>query len=293
MAGLLTLQHQQEAVIVSSKTPSIHILSDGIIKYDGGSVFGQIPKVSWEQKMKPDRWNRVSLGLNCLLIRTKHGNVLVDTGAGNKETGKLRGVYGLSSSKLSKGLKEVGLTAKDIDKVILTHLHFDHSGGCTKIERSGNHIPAFPKATYIVQASCWEDAMAPSERGRASHHSEDFACLQEAGQLSLVDGDCEILPDIWVKDTGGHCRGHQVVHVNCGGEKVVFMGDVIPTTHHLDLPYIAALDQYPEDTLEMKRDLMERAVKGGWLVVFGHGIEERAGYLEKRNGVVTLKPVNL
>ena len=278
---------------MNSKTPSIHLLSDGIIKYDGGSVFGQIPKVLWEQQVKPDRWNRVSLGLNCLLIRTEHGNVLVDTGVGNKETGRLREVYGLSSSKLSKGLREVGLAPKDIDKVILTHLHFDHSGGCTKIDRSGRPIPVFPKATYIVQVSCWENAMAPSERGESAHHSEDFACLQETGQLSLVDGDSEILPGIWVKDTGGHCMGHQVVHISCGGEKVVFLGDVIPTPHHLALPYIAAHDQYPEDTLERKKELVDQAVKEGWLVIFGHGSEERAGYLEKRDGSVNLRPVNL
>ena len=278
---------------MNSRTPSIHLLSDGIIKYDGGSVFGQIPKVLWEQQVKADRWNRVSLGLNCLLIRTEYGNVLVDTGVGNKETGKLREVYGLSSSKLGKGLKEVGLTAKDIDKVILTHLHFDHSGGCTKIDRSGMPIPVFPKATYIVQASCWESAMTPSERGKAAHHSEDFACLQGAGQLELVDGDAEILPGVWVKETGGHCLGHQVVHVSCGGEKVVFLGDVIPTPHHLALSYIAAYDQYPEDTLERKKELVEQAVKDGWLVIFGHGTEERAGYLEKRDGHVSLRPVNL
>lgn len=277
----------------TTKTPSIHLLSDGIIKYDGGSVFGQIPKMLWEQQVKPDRWNRVSLGLNCLLIRTEHGNVLVDTGVGNKETGKLREVYGLSSSKLGKGLKEVGLAAKDIDKVILTHLHFDHSGGCTKIDRSGRPIPVFPKATYVVQASCWENAMTPSERGEDSHNSEDFACLQETGQLSLVDGDSEILPGVWVKDTGGHCQGHQVVHINCGGEKVVFLGDVIPTPHHLAFPYISANDQYPEDTLERKKELVAQAVKEGWLVIFGHGNEERAGYLEKRDGCVKLRPVNL
>lgn len=278
---------------MNSKTPSIHLLSDGIIKCDGGSMFGQIPKVTWEQQVKPDRWNRISLGLNCLLVCTEHGNVLVDTGVGNKETGRMREMYGLSSSKLGKALKEVGLSAKDIDKVILTHLHFDHSGGCTKIDRSGKPIPVFPKATYVVQASCWENAMAPSELCQDSHHPEDFTCLQETGQLTLIDGDAEILPGVWVKNTGGHCPGHQVVKINCGGEKVVFLGDMIPTPYHLALPCIAAQDQYPEDTLKRKKELMAQAVKEGWLVIFGHGNEEKAGYLEKRNGSVTLRPVSL
>ena len=279
--------------MVKAGASTVHLLSDGIIKYDGGSVFGQVPKVLWEQQVKPDRWNRVTLGLNCLLIRTEHENILVDTGVGKKETSKLREVYGLSSSKLAKGLKEFGLAAKDIDKVILTHLHFDHSGGCTKIDRSGGCIPVFPKATYYVQKTCWEDAMDPNERGKSSYHMEDFSCLKGSGQLELVDGDAEILPGLWVKETGGHSRGHQVVKLNYGSEKVVFLGDLIPTSHHLSLPYIAAHDQYPEDTLEIKREMLEQAAKDGWLVIFGHGCDERAGYLERRNGGITLRPVSL
>lgn len=135
--------------------------------------------------------------------------------------------------------------------------------------------------------------MDPSERGKDSHHSEDFSCLQDTGQLTLIDGDTEILPGVWVKATGGHCMGHQVVQINCGGERVVFLGDVIPTHHHLSLPCIAAHDQYPEDTLERKKELVAQAVKEGWLVIFGHGSEERAGYLEQRDGTVGLRPVNL
>ena len=275
------------------EAPTVHLLSDGIIKYDGGSVFGQVPKIVWEQAVKADRWNRISLGLNCLLIRTEHGNVLVDTGVGSKETSRTSAGHSISPSKLGRGLKEVGLAAKDIDMVILTHLHFDHSGGCTKIDRSGRTIPVFPKATHFVQRACWEDAINPSERGTASHHREDFACLQETGQLTLLDGDSEIMPGISVREMGGHCRGNQVVQVNSGGEKVVFLGDIIPTHHHLALPYIAAYDQYPEDTLERKRELLNLAAKEGWLVIFGHGYDERAGYLERRNGGITLRPVKL
>ena len=278
---------------VNANITSINLLSDGIIKYDGGTIFGQIPKMFWERRVKPDRLNRVSLGLNCLLIRSEHGNVLVDTGVGNKENDESRDVYGLSSSKLNKALKEVGLSARDIDKVILTHLRFDHSGGCTKIDRSGRAIPAFPKASYLVQAACWQNAMDPSERVMASHNFDDYACLQESGQLELVYGDAEVLPDIWVSDTGGPCTGHQVVHIKSGGEKIVFLGDLIPTSHHLDLDYIAANDQFPEDTLHMKKELVSRAIKEGWLVIFGHGSDEKAGYLEKRDGYLRLRPVKL
>ena len=111
------------------EVPTVSLLSDGIIKMDGGSIFGQIPKYRWELKSKPDRLNRISLGLNYLLIKYHGLNVLVDTGVGNKETDDLKDTYGISSGKLLKNLKKEGLSAIDINAVILTHLHFDHSGG--------------------------------------------------------------------------------------------------------------------------------------------------------------------
>ena len=171
---------------------SISVISDGSFLLDGGSLFGQVPKVLWERGVKADRRNRVRLGLNCLLIQSPTKNILVDTGIGSKEPENVKDLYGLSCNKLLRGLKNVGLNARQIDMVILTHLHFDHAGGSTKIDRTGNAMPTFPKATYIVQRACWEEAINPSERGRASFHPNDFLPLEEKGQLTLIDGDCDV-----------------------------------------------------------------------------------------------------
>ena len=276
-----------------SITHTIAVISDGYMKMDGGAVFGQIPKTHWEKRIKPDRLNRISLGLNCLLIRTPEGNVLVDTGAGNKELGKTREDFGLSSSKLNRNLKKEGLGAKDIDIVLLTHLHFDHSGGCTKIDRTGKAIPAFPRAKYYVQEDCWTHANNPNERSYEKHYPDDFKCLEEYNQLNLLKGHYEIIPGVKVWETGGHCSGHQIVQVNCGGEKVMFLGDAVPTPYHIDLANISAYDEHPEETLEQKRELLNEAAKDGWLVIFGHGNGDRAGYLEQRAGELTLRKVNL
>jgi len=282
-----------ELLCMGIEAPRVSILSDGIIKMDGGSIFGQIPRYIWELKSKPDRLNRVSLGLNYLLVKYRGLNVLIDTGVGTKETGDLKDTYGISSGKLLRNLKKEGLSAKDINAVILTHLHFDHSGGCTKIDRSANIIPAFPKASYYVQEDCWKEAHNLNERSKDIHNAEDYSCLERSGQLVLINGDVQVLPGLNVKKTGGHCIGHQSVHINGGGEKIVFLGDIIPTSHHIDLSYIAANDQYPEETLENKRELIEEAVRDGWLVVFSHGTTTKAGYMEKRDGLVSLKPVTI
>ena len=112
-------------------TTSIKLISDGTIKRDGGCMFGHLPKTQWEDRIVTDRKNRMTLNLNCLLIQLAGKNIIVDTGVGSKEMDGLREEYGLGPSRLIKSLKSIGISTNQIDIVILTHLPFDHSGGCT------------------------------------------------------------------------------------------------------------------------------------------------------------------
>lgn len=256
-------------------------------------MFGPVPKVLWERLATPDRRNRVTLGLNCLLIKNGEHCTLVDVGVGAKEPDTLKDRYGLGTSQLVRALRDREIAPKEITGVVLTHLHFDHAGGSTRLDRAGEPVPTFPAAKYYIQRSAWEEAIRPNERGRASYHSNDFLPLKDRDQVCLLDGDAEVAPGVHVRVTDGHTQGHQIVLVNYGGERVAFLGDLIPTPHHLRLPYITAYDRFPEDTLEQKRALLEEAEKNGWLLVFAHGCTERAGYLERRNSDVNFRPVEL
>ena len=272
---------------------SVQIISDGTFLMDGGAIFGQVPKTIWETSVKSDRRNRIRLGLNCLLIQMPNTNILVDTGAGSKRMDRLKDAYGLNGNKLLRELKKHSLTPRDIDIVLLTHLHFDHVGGCTKLDRSGNVVPTFPNAEYVVQQSALEGALAPNERNKSAFIKDDFKPLQDKGMIKPLEGDSEIAPGVKVRRTGGHSNGHQVVLIEGGSERIAYLADLIPTAYHLSLPYIAALDQSPNDTLNQKREILDMAISGGWLLVFGHGLDQRAGYVEERNGRLTLLPVDM
>ena len=272
---------------------AVKILSDGVIKIDGGSMFGQVPKTHWEDNVTTDRKNRITLGLNCLLLQTCGRNVLVDTGVGSKDTENDKENLGLVPSRLLKSLKGVGLTPKDIHAVILTHLHFDHSGGCTRLDRTGDIVPTFPKARFYVQAACWEEACNPNERCHVTHRTDNFRPIEERGQLELLDGDTEVFPGLNVIVTDGHARGHQMVLFQHGGERIAFLGDIVPTPFHLNPVAISAFDHSPEKTLQQKRELLTEAERQGWLVVFSHGHTIKAGYLERRRESSYLVPVEL
>jgi glyoxylase-like metal-dependent hydrolase (beta-lactamase superfamily II) len=271
---------------------TVKILSDGVVKLDGGSVFGQVPKVAWENTVVTDRKNRITMGLNCLLLQVAGKNVLVDTGVGSIADEKDKEAMGLVPSRLPKGLKGAGLTPKDIHAVILSHLHFDHSGGCTRLDRSGNVVPTFPKAHYYVQRTCWEDACTPNERCFGHHRMETFLPVANRGQLEILDGDSEIFPGLNVIVTDGHAEGHQMVMFNHGGERVVYLGDLVPTPHHLNLAVISAFDHSPQGTFEQKREVLADAERQGWLLVFSHGHDTKAGYLERRADTTYLRPVD-
>ena len=159
------------------------------------------------------------------------------------------------------------------------------------MDRAGNLVPSFPKATYYVQRACWEDAIKPNERFFGTHREENFLPIEARGQLEFLDGDEEILPGLNVILTDGHAKGHQMVMFTHGGERIVFLGDLVPTHHHLNLGVISAFDYSPEDTLQQKRDVLSDAEKQGWLLVFAHGQDPKAGYLERRGDHTYLRPV--
>jgi glyoxylase-like metal-dependent hydrolase (beta-lactamase superfamily II) len=263
---------------------SIRLLNDGFYKMDGGVVFGHMPKTEWETKVQVDRRNRLTMCLNCLLLQTADKNILVDTGAGSKEMNGRRETYGLQPSRLVKGLKDISLTPRDIDAVILSHLHFDHAGGCTRMDRAGTLVTTFPKAKYYVQKTAWEEANSGDEWTRDIYDPADFEPIEDNDQLVLLEGDTEVFPGVWCLVTDGHTKGHQIVRFNHAGERIACMGDLVPTSHHLALTCISSLDRAPERTLAKKRELEDLAEREGWLLVFYHGYECRAGYLERLNG---------
>ena len=266
-------------------------ISDGFIRLDGGAVFGIVPRVLWERKMRPDDRNRVRLGLNCLLIRTPHEAILVDTGAGRKYSPKEQDIYGVGEDPdVVARLASLGMEAGDVDLVINTHLHFDHCGGNTR--REGEEVvPNFPNAAYIVAREDYMTATCRNERTADSYRAENWAPLEEARQLRLVDGEQEIVPGVSLVHTPGHTPGHHSVKVQSGGETVFFLGDLCATTAHVPLPWIMGYDLFPLTTLKTRKRIYSQAVAEKWLLLFDHDPDVAAAVMSRREGRYVVEPV--
>jgi len=269
-----------------------HIHS-GNFYLDGGAMFGVVPKPLWEKRSQPDPRNRIRLAANSLLVRASNKNILIETGNGTKWTPKLRAIYAIDEGDpLTESLAAAGITPNQIDLVINTHLHFDHAGGNTKF-LNDKAVPSFPNAQYFVQAAELAHAADPSERDRASYFEENFLPIHESDQWKLLSGDTEILPDISTVRIPGHNADIQAVKLTGGGKTIVFVADLIPTRHHIPLPWIMAYDLYPLQTLETKRKWIQTIVQDGWIVIFGHDPDIPAATLHERENKIEFEPVNL
>ena len=263
-------------------TLKCHSIESGTQCLDGGAMFGVVPKPLWSKRITPDDRNRIPLAMRCLLLHHPDGPVLIDTGLGNKEDAKFRDIYGVDNSgpggrtRLEAGLAEAGVVPADVRWVINTHLHFDHAGGNTWEEQDQNGVAVggakltFPNATYVVQWGDLDFARHPNERTRASYLPHNFEPVAEAGKWKLLHGDVDVLPGVSVRVTPGHVPYHQSVVVRSAGETLFYLADVMPTRHHLPLPWIMGYDLEPLRTLESKRKLVREALEEEWLLFFEH-----------------------
>jgi glyoxylase-like metal-dependent hydrolase (beta-lactamase superfamily II) len=269
-----------------------HIVPDGHVRLDGGAMFGVVPRPLWEKKMPPDARNRITMGLNCLLIQAGGKRILVETGAGGKLNPKLRDIYGVDGPRLTESLRAYAVRPEDIDIVVNTHLHFDHCGGNTRLEQD-KVVPAFPNAKYIVQKGEFDHAMRPNERDRASYFPENYAPLEAGGMFSLVEGDTVVAPGVELVRVPGHTADMQCVKLSGGGKTAFFFADLVPTTAHLPLPWIMGYDLYPMTTLENKKRWIAEAVREGWLALVCHDDRVPAAYVRERGGQWDPEPVEV
>jgi methylmalonyl-CoA epimerase len=259
-------------------------LSDGFFALDGGAMFGVVPRAVWETRLPPDDRNRIPLGLRPLMVRGEQ-TLIIDAGCGDKMDAKSADIYGLNRRyHLDHALAESGLSAEDIDIVVASHLHFDHVGGFTARSATGTIVPRFPRARYVAHRLEWHDATHPHERNRASYLAENFLPLQEAGVLTLLDDDAEIMPGVRYRRSGGHTAHHQVVMIESGGAAAVFAADMYPTAAHVPDPWVMGYDLYPMDTLAFKRAFAIEAIEREYLIFFEHDPSMAAGILREAGG---------
>lgn len=244
------------------------LLRAGAFRLDGGSMFGVVPRALWTRMVTPDDQNRIDLQSNCILARHDDRLVLIETGYGGKWSDKERGIFHMERRTILDALRDVNVAPAEITHVIVTHLHFDHAGGLTHLDDRDEPVSSFPNAEIIVQQTEWDDALANKSTMTRTYLRSHLDPV--ASQVRTVDGAAEVVPGITVWPVPGHTWGQQAIRFHDAEGVVAYVGDVMPTVHHVGLPFSIAYDMLPYDNMVTKRALLEQAASEDWRLVLDH-----------------------
>ncbi len=263
----------------------LYSINTGYFKLDGGAMFGVVPKSIWNKLNPADDNNMCTWAMRCLLIEDGTQLILIDNGIGDKQDAKFFSHYYLhGDDTLDKSLTKYGFSKDDITDVVLTHLHFDHCGGC--ITRQGDQlIPAFKNATYWSNERHWKWATAPNDREKASFLKENILPIQESGQLKLVDSGqriedskqhslichpSSIISNLSFIFVNGHTDAMMLPKIQYKDTTIVFMADLLPSIAHIPIPYVMAYDMFPLTTLHEKKSFLTEAQQDNYILFFEH-----------------------
>ena len=257
---------------------TLHPIESGNFKLDGGAMFGVVPKSLWTRTNPADANNMIDMAARCLLIEDGDRLILIDTGMGNKQSEKFFGYYYMwGDHSLDASLAKAGFNRDDITDVFLTHLHFDHCGGCIINNPNGNgYLPAFKNAKFWTNENHWNWAVNPNAREKASFLKENILPMQDSGQLNFIKkttkDSFQTLSelDFGIFFADGHTEKQMIPRIDYKEKTLVFAADLLPTAGHIPLPYVMGYDTRPLLTLDEKAQFLNEAADHNHYIFLEH-----------------------
>lgn len=274
----------------------IYPIHTGQFKLDGGAMFGVVPKTIWQRTNPADATNKIELAMRSMLIEDGNRLILIDTGLGNKQSDTFFGYYDLFGNEtLDLSLKNYGFHRDDITDVFLTHLHFDHCGGCIQWNKNRTGFePAFKNAKFWSNEAHWNWATKPNPREKASFLTENILPIQESGQLNFVSlNNSSFLEKsdlgFGILTVDGHTEKQMLPQIKYQGKTLVFAADLLPTTGHIPLPYVMGYDTRPLLTMDEKSSFLNKAVEEDYYLFLEHDAYSELCTLQQTEKGVRLK----
>lgn len=236
-------------------------LSEGAFTIDKAKVF--VPFDKEKDNLQERTIGSLLVEVQPFCIITKKDILLIDTGLGFcKENGILQ---------IHQNLIDNGIDPMDVTKVLLSHLHKDHSGGVSKEDKiSGQNFLSFPQATYYVNKHEFTFAI---EKGSPSYTPKEFEILDSANNVVFTEGNGKINDYITYEVTGAHCPFHQTFTIEEDGEKIFFGGDVAPQLQQMKNRFIAKYDFDGRKSMELRKQWWEQGQQEHWTFLFYHDIK--------------------
>jgi glyoxylase-like metal-dependent hydrolase (beta-lactamase superfamily II) len=247
----------------------LHLLQTESMVIDGGAMFGVIPKTLWSEEIAADQDNRIRMPTRPLLIEAGKRVILIDAGIGDKGDAKFNRIYGIQGRHLLEELKRHGFEPDQITDVVITHFHFDHCGGLTRLA-NGKVTLTLPKARYHVQKQAVENTLNPNPREQSSFLPSNFEPVLDSGRVEQLEGNTTLVDGVELVTQFGHTIAMQIVKITAENKTFLYPCDSIPSTAHLRISWVAAYDILPVVTMREKNSILKQAVLDQWTLIYAH-----------------------
>jgi glyoxylase-like metal-dependent hydrolase (beta-lactamase superfamily II) len=233
-------------------------LSEGAFTVDKSKKF--IPFNKQEDSLQIRQKGSLLVEIQPFVVITSKDILLFDTGLGfvNKE----------DRLQIHQNLSENGINTGDVTKVLISHLHKDHSGG---IAQPNKKIIGFENATYFINKMEWEYAL---EKGLPSYHVNDFLLLKKRDNVVFTEGNGVIDEYIYYQVTGAHSPFHQVFKIVDNEEIIFYGGDVAPQLQQMKNRFKAKYDFDGAASMELRQKWWQEGQNEKWTFLFYHDIKD-------------------
>ncbi|TWI98651.1 glyoxylase-like metal-dependent hydrolase (beta-lactamase superfamily II) [Mucilaginibacter frigoritolerans] len=209
----------------------------------------------------------VETSVNAYLVKADNKLILIDAGTSDN--------YGPSLGRLTKSLLNVGYTPDQIDAVLITHAHIDHTGGLMQ----GTKM-TFPNATIYLskpEVDFWfneENKRNATEKLKPYYQYAEASvgAYLKAGKVKTFEYGQELFPGIMPIASAGHTPGHTFYELNSRGQKLVFWGDIIHAAaiQLADPAVTIEYDVDPAAAAKTRKKAFADAAKNGYWIASDH-----------------------
>ncbi|MDB5192311.1 MAG: hypothetical protein JWQ96_1874 [Segetibacter sp.] len=234
-------------------------LSEGTFTIDKTKVF--VPFEPETQELNSRPIGSLLVEVQPFVVKTSKDVLLLDTGLGFQKDGALQ---------IHNNLRQNGIEPASITKVLLTHLHKDHAGGVSMIDKLGHYYLAFPTAKYYLQKAELEFAL---ETGFPSFMVEELNILIQNPHVEVLQGNGTIDGYIDYEIIGGHSPYHQVFWIREDGEIIFFGGDEAPQYQQMKSKLMPKYDYDGKKSMQYRQKWWKQGSDEDWTFLFYHDVK--------------------
>jgi glyoxylase-like metal-dependent hydrolase (beta-lactamase superfamily II) len=226
---------------------------------------------------------KLIFSFHSFVVKTGRHTILIDACIGNDKERPTRPQFHRMKSSFIDDLADVGVKPEDVDYVMCTHLHWDHVGWNTRLA-NGQWVPTFPKARYVMAKREYDHWHGVHDSGVDTPHARAFGDsvlpVVKTGQALLVGDDYALDDGLWFESYPGHTPGNVVIHASSGGDRGVFIGDVL---HHplqcLKPEWSTMACTDPDASRVSRTRLVQEQAESGALILPAHFPSPTVGHI--------------